>query len=655
MNKARWIWYPGEYEILHSLLVHERRIEYGAKYPPNWGLPSLFPIVNFQKTVDFKTDTRFTVRVKGIGYLLVDGSRFPTDVSVPVKAGRHTLVVRVMNFRSLAAAFIDHEEAFTDGSWTAEHGDRERFAAGCVPAYTDPDADLERFPFVYREITPLAVTPTPAGVLYDFGKESFAALSISGLDDGEALGVFCGESREEALADESKCCVWENVCGKNASLSPRAFRYIELRGEKARAVTLTALSEDYPVPTKASFSSDDPVANEVWRVCADTFRLCSREVYLDAIKRDRWAWGGDARQSIMIGGFLVADRDVCRRTIIALFPKEAPVQHINNIVDYTMLMIIAVWEYYFTYGDADFVRFMWKRVKALYDFLHDRLDEETGFVVRRPGDWIFIDWAEIDKDGPLAAEQILLWQTENVMVKLCELLDRKEEIPLHTARADALKARIPKYFWDADKKAYIDTYASGKKHVSRHAAIFAILFDFASPDLQTVLYENVLQNDAVPPIVTPYFKLYELAALCKCGGLTQAQALIRSYWGGMLERGATSIWEQFDPSEPIPDCYAMYGGAFQKSLCHAWSCGPIYFLGRYLAGVEQTGVGFSSYTVAPDPGLYHRFRVTVPTEKGGITVEYDGKHVTVTADLPGGTLVWNGKTAVIPAGAPVTL
>lgn len=33
---------------------------------------------------------------------------------------------------------------------------------------------------------------------------------------------------------------------------------------------------------------------------------------------------------------------------------------------------------------------------------------ELGFIYGRAKDWIFIDWSEMDKEGTLAAEQVLL-------------------------------------------------------------------------------------------------------------------------------------------------------------------------------------------------------------------------------------------------------
>jgi len=153
----------------------------------------------------------------------------------------------------------------------------------------------------------------------------------------------------------------------------------------------------------------------------------------------------------------------------------------------------------------------------------------------------------------------------------------------------------------------------------------------------------VLKNDAIPPIVTPYFKLYELMALCKAGDLEYAQNMLDSYWGAMLDLGATTIWEQYDPSESIPAHYGMYGAPYQKSLCHAWSSGPIYFLGRYCLGVYPTTPAYETYAIKPQAGIYKSFKGDVPTEKGNIHVEYADGVICVLSELTGGVLIAGGK------------
>jgi len=64
--------------------------------------------------------------------------------------------------------------------------------------------------------------------------------------------------------------------------------------------------------------------------------------------------------------------------------------------------------------------------------------------------------------------------------------------------------------------------------------------------------------------------------------------MIREYWGGMLDRGAVTFWEEYDPEVPDDQQYDMYGDRFGKSLCHAWAASPIYLLAKYFVGLQIT-------------------------------------------------------------------
>ena len=68
-----------------------------------------------------------------------------------------------------------------------------------------------------------------------------------------------------------------------------------------------------------------------------------------------------------------------------------------------MYLIIGAYEYYYATGDKEFIQVYYPRLKALYDFIEGRTNE-AGYVCQRPGDWIFIDWSDMDKGGDLCAE-----------------------------------------------------------------------------------------------------------------------------------------------------------------------------------------------------------------------------------------------------------
>ena len=146
--------------------------------------------------------------------------------------------------------------------------------------------------------------------------------------------------------------------------------------------------------------------------------------------------------------------------------------------------------------------------------------------------------------------------------------------------------------------------------------------------------KNVIFNDDVLKIQTPYMRFYELESLCALGRQADVTKEIKAYWGGMLKLGATSFWELYNPTESGEQHYAMYGRRFGKSLCHAWGASPVYLLGRYYLGVTPTSPGFKTYDVKPNLGGLDWIEGDVPTPWGRIHVYADknGHKVTEIRD-----------------------
>jgi alpha-L-rhamnosidase len=125
---------------------------------------------------------------------------------------------------------------------------------------------------------------------------------------------------------------------------------------------------------------------------------------------------------------------------------------------------------------------------------------------------------------------------------------------------------------------------------------------------------------------------------------SDVEAVLESYWGGMLKLGAQTIWEEYDPKMQGIEHYAMYGGKYEKSLCHAWGATPIYLFGRYYLGVYPTSPGYETFTVEPNLGGFSELRGTVPINDATVTVELNPKQLSVMASKAGGTLIWENKS-----------
>ena len=119
----------------------------------------------------------------------------------------------------------------------------------------------------------------------------------------------------------------------------------------------------------------------------------------------------------------------------------------------------------------------------------------------------------------------------------------------------------------------------------------------------------------------------------------------------MLNLGATTFWEEYNPSKKGEEHLAMYGREFGKSLCHAWGASPIYLLGKYYLGVKPTSPGYSTYLIEPNLGGLQWMEGKVPTPGGDIDIYVSKEQIKIKGVQGVGTL--RIKSSVMPAGKNV--
>lgn len=337
--KCYWIWNYGDFEIFHSNLVNSRRQEYGADYPCFWNLSTPEPNVFFYGEMENKKKGAIRLILNGIGHI-IDGIRYQSDEAVSIVPGKHELKISVTNLSGFPAAYIESDICCTDANWYTVDGNGKRVRVGMDEQYDRPEKNPENFIFAYQRIQPVSKSEYKGGSLFDFGKEIFGYLYIRNAFVEDKLHISCGESLEEAV-DTQYSILYEVVCGaKSYRLRQRAFRYIYIH--EHTEVLCEADLEYLPLKDRGTFRCDREYVNEIWNICAYTLHLNVREVFTEAVKRDRWLWSGDAYQSYKFNQYLFHDKEIVRRSIIGLRGKDPVTQHINTITDYSLYWVISV-------------------------------------------------------------------------------------------------------------------------------------------------------------------------------------------------------------------------------------------------------------------------------------------------------------------------
>jgi hypothetical protein len=150
-----------------------------------------------------------------------------------------------------------------------------------------------------------------------------------------------------------------------------------------------------------------------------------------------------------------------------------------------------------------------------------------------------------------------------------------------------------------------------------------------------------------------------LEAQAKAGAYQAALDNIRAYWGGMLDMGATTFWEDFDLEEAkgaaridaiVPaggkDYHRDFGAycyiGLRRSLCHGWASGPTSWLTEHVLGIQVLAAGCKVIKIEPHLGDLQFAEGTFPTPMGIVNVRHvkgtDGK-VRSTISAPQGVKI----------------
>ena len=682
-QEARWIWYPGDYGIWWGNEIQSQRLQWGGRLTPFWPLYEPHSRVLFRRAVHLTADEPLEIGADGhatvcwhspSGYH--EGSAILGKFTLPKDAT--AIEIKIQNNDRPPSVWVKGPHLVSDSEWkvgwTTTWDTDDDLPADSSARFTDPLTPPGLTSLPVERKNPVWSRETPGnGLLADFGEETYGYLRFKDIRGKGAVRVIYAESESEALAVDlantkpGALDGWEMLMLEEGAEMRRdiahGFRFVHVIPVDGE-VSVGALAMDREtkgLPVRGSFRCSDTELNEIWDVSVRTLELTCREVFIEGIKRDHWVWSGDAVQSFLMNYYVFGDYDGCRDTLWTLRGKDPVKCHLNRIMDYTFYWFDAVEKYRLYSGDPYIARQVYPRMKTLLEFALGRLDA-AGRPVDRPGDWMFIDWAPEplhNTGGVTAFEQILLVRALEATAALAKEVGAADDANAYLARAKKLRDEIVPRYWNEEKGGLLHLMkADGSldEQLTRYPNMFGLFYGYFDEAKRARVVKDVLLNDNVLKIQTPYMRFYELESLCSLGMQETVTKEIKSYWGGMLKLGATSFWELYNPSEKGVAHYAMYGRRYGKSLCHAWGASPTYLLGKYYLGVTPTQPGFAAYEVKPNLGGLEWIEGDVPAPFGRIHVKFDKKSVSVLSDGGKGVLVLpTGQRVDIPAGREISM
>jgi hypothetical protein len=669
-----WIWYPGDFEINLNNKMQNRRTDRNTFFPPFWKMDAHYVLMDFHKVFDLVAPEEITVYAEGVFNLKLDGNAFESGVNkITVPAGKHKINVKVWNQANVPAIFVQGKTIVSDASWLVTFEDKEWIdetgktsdisATKWLNAgswnFNDPNVLPSAFRLPTKPMPAANIAKNKNEKLVDFGKETFGFVKLHGIKGKGKIALYYGESREEALSVDDamtldRLSFTNDVNTDSVMVLSKAFRYVNIVCDEGITVDSASMLYEYAnVKQRGNFVCSDSEINRIYEVAKYTLELNTREFFIDGIKRDRWVWSGDAYQSYLMNYYSYFDNPTVTRTMLALRGKDPVTAHINTIMDYTFYWFISIYDYYLYTGDKKFLEQFYPRMQTMMDYCLSRRNK-NGLMEGLSGDWTFIDWAAgLSKKGEISFEQMLFARSLETMSLCAEIANDNTNAANYKKLAADLKATIFSIYWNNQKHALVHSRVDGKQteNVTRYANMFGIFFNYFTDEQKLAVKKYVLLNDSIQKITTPYMRFYELEALCAMGEQPYVLKEMKSYWGGMLKLGATSFWEEYNPTKNGAEHLAMYGRKFGKSLCHAWGASPIYLLCKYYLGVKPTSPGYASYIAEPKLGGLQWMQGKVPTPNGNIDLYCTKTQIKIKANAGVGTLRLSSKTK--PSGAGI--
>jgi alpha-L-rhamnosidase len=441
-----------------------------------------------------------------------------------------------------------------------------------------------------------------------------------------------GAQNDHSLRDQILKLPW---LGKK-TIGPSGFRFARIDNVDSKIdlqlSEVRAILQLRDIPYVGSFKCSDERLNRIWATGAYTVHLNMQDYLWDGIKRDRLVWLGDMHPEVAVINTVFGYNPVVPKSLDLIRDVTPVTEWMNGISSYSMWWIIIQEDWYMHHGNIDYLKeqkpYLSALIRRLATFVTPEGKENLDGMR-------FLDWPTFEnKIAVHEGLQAMMKLTMESGARLSEILGDTETAVLANSTAARLAKHLPE--------------SSGRKSP---AALLAL----AGLRDANEVSNGVLKKNG-PQDLSTFYGYYVLNALAKSGDVDTGLDFISQYWGGMLDYGATTFWEDFDlawtkdagridemPTPGKRDLHGDFGAhcyqGFRHSFCHGWAGGPTAWLSRNILGITPAAPGFARVRITPQLGHLKWAEGVFPTPKGPIKVRHerlpDGK-IKSAIDLPKG-------------------
>ncbi|MBO4939566.1 MAG: alpha-L-rhamnosidase [Clostridia bacterium] len=489
---------------------------------------------------------------------------------------------------------------------------------------------------------------TPTWLILDFGKELHGGVRLVTpyVEKTTAkLRLVFGESVSEAMSSIGEKGATNDHAPRDVEVLVSNFSTLEFGQTGFRFVKIELLDTDNAVsfknivavcrladyPQLGSIQTSDKRLNEILNTAIYTCYLNMQDgVIWDGIKRDRLVWSGDLNTEILTLGYTFGTSIPHMKNSLDILRKTTPEGvWMNHIPTYSAWWVINLLDYYWLSGDLAYVKENLDYTNYILQELNACIDADGhmdfGKTGKPKGMEFFLDWPSYcTPDAVVGTAMLITYMAQKV--KKIAFAD------MDIATAEEIEKKLSVY---KDQEVML-------KQTKAMQVVCG-----GGKDAKAFLEQNGASG------FTTFMSYFLLRAMEERGSRCALNSA-KTYYGGMLDRGATTFWEDFDmawldgsgridaiPKASEKDLHGDYGAFCYKglrhSLCHGWSSGIVAFAYEKLVGLEIVEAGYKKIRIRPNLMGLTELSVQIPTPQGIIKIAVEGNQVRV--ETPEGVLV----------------
>ena len=419
-------------------------------------------------------------------------------------------------------------------------------------------------------------------IVLDFGKEYSGGariLTFTVNAPTAAIRLRFGESLSEAYSEtgEKGSCNDHSLRDFNIALTSYSdmtfgqtgFRFLRIDFLTDAVIFLKNVYCNYThreFPAPVPFYSSDKKINDIYAAAKRTIELCCQEYLWDGIKRDRLVWIGDIHPEMLALTSLYGRCGIIEKSLDFTVGQTPLGEWMDDMPAYSAWWVIITADYAEITGAFDYAARHINYVKGLISQFNAHVKDNGELDLPS----YFVDWPTHGQPDEKAGCRAILIIMANAAEKLLSFLGHG------TDEVETLKtklAKIPLKVKSAKQVIALKYLATGELDAGEKA--------------------KLIEGGAKG--MSAFMSYYVLKAVAETVSEETAVSMMREYYGAMLDKGATTFFEDFDmewvenscsldalPIDGERDIHGDFGKycytGFRHSFCHGWSSGVIKFL-----------------------------------------------------------------------------